>query len=61
MRWLQTAHGRLLGIGVFCFLLGIAAATGGSNTFLSLSSIALLTAAAITVTWGAILALRRRA
>jgi hypothetical protein len=61
VRWFQTAHGKLLGVGILCFLLGIAAATGGSNTFLGLSSIALLTVGAITVTWGAILALRRRA
>ena len=60
MRRLQTAHGILLGVGIFCFLLGIAAATGGSNTFLSLASIGLLTIAAVTVTWGAILVLRRR-
>lgn len=60
VRWFQTAHGVLLSIGIFCFLLGIAAATGGSNTVLSLASIVLLTAGAVTVTWGAILAFRRR-
>jgi hypothetical protein len=60
VRWFQTTHGILFGIGVLCFLLGIAAATGSSNTFLSLLSIALLTAGAVTVTWGAILAFRRR-
>ena len=58
--WFHTAHGVLLTIGIFCFLLGIAAATGGTNTLLSLASIALLAAGAVTVTWGAILAFRRR-
>ena len=60
MSRLRTTHGILLGVGIFCFLLGVAAATAGSNTFLSLAAIALLTIGAITVTWGAILAFRRR-
>jgi hypothetical protein len=60
VRWFQTAEGALLTTGIFCFLAGVAAATAGSNTILGLASIALLAAGAVTVTWGAILAFRRR-
>lgn len=60
VRWFQSWRGILLSTGIFSFLLGVAAATGGQNTALSLASIGLLTVGAVTTTWGLILTLRRR-